>query len=261
MTISRHQVEFRLSGGAANTDPDLALGGAMSTVGGGLVEAQSITPDSALTGCTFEYGANNLTTSTGTLTYTASGNLMKWTPPGGTAGLDVACSSDGTYTLLDADSARYIVVTVVAASLPGTNTTRTITVANNTNTLFDDIEVADSVAGDTEYRCFYVKNAHGSASMENIVLWIDTQTPGADSIAIGLDPAGAGGTATTIANENTAPSGVTFSAPADSSTGLSLGTLTTTQAYPVWIRRAVSAGTSSATVADYSALKLRYAES
>lgn len=233
----------------------------MSTVGGGLLESQSITPDSALSGCTFEYGANNATSTTGTLTYTASGNFMKWTSPGGTIGLDVDCSSDGTYTLLDADSMSYIVVTVVSASLPGTDTTRTITVANNANTLFDDIAVADSVAGDTEYRCFYVKNAHGSVSMTNAVLWIDTQTPGADSIEIGLDAAGAGGTATTIANENTAPSGVSFSAPADASTGLSLGTLTTGQAYPVWVKRVVSAGTSGTTAADYSAIKLRYAES
>lgn len=261
MAISRHQVEFRLSGGASNTDPAAALGGAMSTVGGGLLESQSITPDSALTGCTFEYGANNATSTTGTLTYTASGNLMKWTPPGGAAGLDVACSSDGTYTLLDADSARYIVVTVVAASLPGTNATRTITVANNANTLFDDIAVADSIAGDIEYRGIYIKNAHGSTSMVNAVLWIDTQTPGADSIEIGLDAAGAGGTATTIANENTAPSSVTFSAPADPSAGLSLGTLTAGQAYPVWVKRTVAAGTTVGTAADYSAIKLRYAES
>lgn len=259
MAISRHQVEFRLSGGASNTDPAAALGGAMSTVGGGLLESQSITPDSALTGCTFEYGANNATSTTGTLTYTASGNLMKWTPPGGAAGLDVACSSDGTYTLLDADSARYIVVTVVAASLPGTNATRTITVANNVNTLFDDIEVADSIAGDTEYRCIYVKNAHGADSMSSAVLWIDTQTPGPDSIEIGLDPAGAGGTATTIANENTVPSGVAFSAPTGASTGLSLGTLTAGQSYAVWIKRTIAAGTTPTTVADYSALKLRFA--
>lgn len=261
MAISRHQVEFRLSGGAANTDPAAALGGAMSTAGGGLLESQSITPDSALAGVTFEYGANNDTSTTGTVTYTASGTLLQWTPPSGGIGVAVNIGSNGTYTILDADSMRYIVVTVVSASLPGTNATRTITVANNTNTLFDDIAVADSIAGDTEYRCFYVKNAHGSTSMVDAVLWIDTQTPGADSIEIGLDAAGAGGTATTIANENTAPSSVTFSAPSDSSAGLSLGTLTAGQAYPVWIKRAIPASTIAATTADYSAIKLRHAES
>lgn len=259
MTISRHQVEFRLSGGAANTDPAAALGGAMSTAGGGLIESQSITPDSALSGVTFEYGANNLTTSTGTLTYTASGTTLQWTPPGGSAGIAVNVGVDGTYTILDADSQRYIVVTVVAASLPGADATRTITVANNTNTLFDDIAVADSIAGDTEYRCFYVKNAHGSESMSNAVVWIDTQTPGADSISIGLDPAGAGGTATTIADENTAPSGVSFSAPSGSATGLDMGAIAAGQSYPVWVKRVVAAGTSSATTADYSAIKLRFA--
>lgn len=259
MAISRHQIEFRLSGGASNTDPNAALGGAMSTDAAALVESQSLTPDSALAGCTFEYGANNLTASTGTLTYTASGNLMQWTPPGGTIGLTVDCSSDGTYTVLDADSASYIVVTVVAASLPGADATRTITVANNTNGLFDDVAVADSIAGDTEYRCVYVKNAHGSEAMSNVVLWIDTQTAGADSLEVGLDPAGAGGTATTVANENAAPSGVSFSAPTSAATGLDLGTLTAGQAYPVWLKRTVPAGTSATVVADYSAIKLRFA--
>lgn len=259
MTISRHQVEYRLSGGASNTDPDSALGGAMSTVSGGLIASQSLTPDSSLAGVTFDYGANNSTSSTGTVTYTASGTLLRWTPPGGNIGVAVNIGTNGTYTILDANSERYIVVTVVAASLPGTDATRTITVANNANTLFDDIEVADSIAGDTEYRCFYVKNAHGADSMSNTVLWVDTQTAGPDSIEIGLDPAGAGGTATTIADENTAPSGVSFSAPTNASTGLNLGTLTAGQSYAVWIKRTIAAGTTPTTVADYSALKLRFA--
>lgn len=231
----------------------------MSTAGGGQIGSQSLTPDSALGGVTFDYGANNLTTSTGTVTYTNSGTTLQWTPPGGGIGVAVNIGTNGTYTILDANSESYIVVTVVAASLPGADATRTITVANQANALFDDVAVADSIAGDTEYRCFYVKNAHGSESMSNTVLWIKTQTPGADSIAIGLDPAGAGGTATTIADENTAPAAVTFSTPSDSSTGLSLGTLTAGQSYPVWVRRTVPPGTSSATVADYSAIQLRFA--
>lgn len=37
MPIVESDIEYRLSGGAANTDPKLALGGAMSTVAGGII--------------------------------------------------------------------------------------------------------------------------------------------------------------------------------------------------------------------------------
>jgi hypothetical protein len=37
MAIQASDIVFRLSGGASNTDPDAALGGAMSTVGGGVI--------------------------------------------------------------------------------------------------------------------------------------------------------------------------------------------------------------------------------
>src|SRR5512134_252046 len=37
MPIASTDIKFRISGGASNTDPALALGGAMSTVAGGLI--------------------------------------------------------------------------------------------------------------------------------------------------------------------------------------------------------------------------------
>jgi hypothetical protein len=37
MPIVASDIKFRLSGGASNTDPNAALGGAMSTAGGGLI--------------------------------------------------------------------------------------------------------------------------------------------------------------------------------------------------------------------------------
>jgi hypothetical protein len=48
MPITSAQIEFRLSGGAANTSPTAALGGAMSTAGGGLITsgvANNLWPD------------------------------------------------------------------------------------------------------------------------------------------------------------------------------------------------------------------------
>lgn len=45
MAITATDIELRLSGGASNTDPNLALGGAMSTVGGGLVVTDTLNND------------------------------------------------------------------------------------------------------------------------------------------------------------------------------------------------------------------------
>lgn len=42
MPIESTDIEYRLSGGAANTDPAAALGGAMSTAGGGLITSAAL---------------------------------------------------------------------------------------------------------------------------------------------------------------------------------------------------------------------------
>jgi len=114
--------------------------------------------------------------------------------------------------------------------------------------LFDDVTGDQASAGYVDYRCVYFRNEDSnSAGLISAMLWIDAQTPAGDDIAIGLDPAGKNGTATTITNETTAPSGVTFSAPSTKSGGLSLGTLATNDYYAIWIRRNVPASTSAYT--------------
>jgi hypothetical protein len=45
MAIVAADIEFRMSGGAANTDVNAALGGAMSTVGGGLIATNVLNND------------------------------------------------------------------------------------------------------------------------------------------------------------------------------------------------------------------------
>ena len=50
--------------------------------------------------------------------------------------------------------------------------------------------------------------------MQNSVIWIASNTPSADTtIEIALGSSAVNGTEQTIANESTAPTGVTFSAP------------------------------------------------
>lgn len=157
MPIASGDIEYRLSGGASNTDPNAALGGAMSTVGGGVI---------------------------------------------------------------------------------------TTAVLNN---LFDDVSGDESAAGDVEYRCFYVKNNHGSLTWENIVAWISAVSASSDSVyAIGLDPAGASADATTIGDEDSSPAGVSFTSPTDKPSGLSIADLAAGAYQAIWIRRMISAAASAA---------------
>lgn len=145
-------LEVRLSGGAANTDPNAALGGARSTAGGG----------------------------------------------------------------------------VVPTSLTA-------------NSLFDDVTGAEEQAGDIEYRCVYLRNT-GGVDAQSTVVWLSANTADADTtIDIGLGTSAVNGTEQTVANENTAPSGVTFSAPTTEGAGLSIGTLATTEHKALWLRRTVTA--------------------
>lgn len=109
--------------------------------------------------------------------------------------------------------------------------------------LFDQTGAAEAVAGDVEYRCVYLHNANASSSMLTSVVWISANTPLAGStLAIGVGTAAVNGTEQTVADESTAPSGVTFSEPASQGAGLALGDIPAGQHKAVWLRRTITAG-------------------
>ena len=139
--------------------------------------------------------------------------------------------------------------TNVNASIGGAISTTEVT-DNSLHNLFDKTLGTESTAGDTEYRCIYIKNTHGSLELELAKIWISTNTTSpANVIAIALDGAGKGGVAETETDENVAPTGETFSQPTAYSGGLSLdggGTgLGYGVSYPIWIRRTIAAGATA----------------
>ncbi len=112
--------------------------------------------------------------------------------------------------------------------------------------LFDIVSSAEASAGDTEYRCVYVHNNHGSLTMQSSKIWIATNTPSTDTtVEIALGSSAVNGTEQTIANENTAPTGVTFSAPASEGAALSIGDIPAGQHKAVWIKRIVNTGAAA----------------
>lgn len=131
------------------------------------------------------------------------------------------------------------------AALGGAKSSTEITAASLHN-LFDQVASAESSAGDVEYRCFYVHNAHGTLTLQNAVIWIQTNTPASDTtVDIGLGTSAVNGTEQTVANESTAPSGVTFSAPATEGAALSIGNIPAGQHKAVWVRRTISAAAAA----------------
>lgn len=112
----------------------------------------------------------------------------------------------------------------------------------NLHNLFDQVSSAESTAGDTEYRCFYVKNSHGSLTLQSSKVWIQSNTPSAGTaVRIALGTSAVNGTEQTIVDESTAPTGVTWSTAVDEANGLSIGDIPAGQHKAIWVERVVSA--------------------
>lgn len=119
------------------------------------------------------------------------------------------------------------------------------------NDLFDDISGAENAASTVDYRCIFVHNSNASNTLQNAVIWLSAETAGGASIAIATDNIAASAIASgstqaaTIANETTAPTGVSaFSSPTTQGAGLSLGNIPSGQCKAFWIRR-TAANTSA----------------
>jgi hypothetical protein len=137
------------------------------------------------------------------------------------------------------------------ASIGGAISTTQVT-DNTVDNLFDDVSSAEALAGSVDYRCAYIKNTNGSSTLTDVKIWIDSNTPNANTAyRIGLDPAGVSGTAVAPSplDEDTPPPGVTFSHspdPTTSGSGLSIGNMAAGTYQAVWFERTVTAGAASA---------------
>ena len=141
-----------------------------------------------------------------------------------------------------------------AAALGGAMSSVSVTA----DAIFDTVSAVEAAAGDTEYRCVYIRN-NGTMTLDVVSLYVsDTPTTGVLAIALGGE--GIGGTAETVANEDTAPSGESFSTPTTSGTGLTAGPLAVGEARPVWLRRTITAGAGGIALGSNSAAISAYLE-
>jgi len=318
--INLAALEYRLSGGTGNTNPNASLGGERSSE---RILAQSSSSLSNITGVTIDYAAGNAL-GAGTLAFNFGAVTLQWTPNGGSAGTAIDVSEGGRFGIFGGGNNGFLLVDVVPSGLPVGNESDSVTIANIANELFDDVSKAESYAGDTEYRCIYLMNNHDADPLLDLIAYI-AQQPTAANIAIALDPSGNGtglvhsvvgitrsgsiataeitghpfqtgdtltfqgadqaaynvtatvtyvdannvsftvsgspatpatgtitaksGVAQVVANENTAPTGLTFSSPSSSGSGLSAGEIRAGFCRALWIRRTVAARNTTSTSA------------
>jgi len=114
------------------------------------------------------------------------------------------------------------------------------------NNLFDDVSGDENAASDVEYRCIFVHNAHATLAWQGVVCWMSAEIAGGANAAISIDttvasPIGqATAQALEVADEDTAPAGLTFSAPTTKATGLSIGDLAAGNCRAIWVRRSAT---------------------
>jgi len=140
-------------------------------------------------------------------------------------------------------------------SLGGPITANEIT-SGDLHNLFDVVDSTEAASpGQTSYRCFYVKNNHGSLTLQDAKVYFNESTLNGDNaIAMALDGNGVNGTADSVANEETAPNtgSPSFSTPTSEGAALTIGNIPAGQHQAIWLRRTVTGGAAAADNLDFS---------
>lgn len=239
MPISITDVSFNRSTHTAGATD--CLGGPVGTV----LLSQSVTQPTIITGVYVSQAFSN-GLGYGQLSYNPVSQTLSWKPPGSLVTyISAAISASGSLIVGGEDGT--LVVNVTYASLPSSYKVESLTIAAPIHTVFSQVTGTMSLVGATQYRCIYFKNGSGALTANDVRLYIHKPTALPQVISIGVDPAGVGdgvstGVAQTIADENTAPTGVVFSAPLSAGTGIVLGVLPPGQSIAVWQRRVVPSG-------------------
>lgn len=119
-----------------------------------------------------------------------------------------------------------------------------------TNDLFADITGAQNAASQVDYAGLAILNNNAANAAQNSVAYLSSEVAGGASIAIGADTTAASAKASataqllTIANNTTAPAGVSFSSPTTAGSGVSLGNIPVANVKGLWVRR-TAANTSA----------------
>lgn len=159
---------------------------------------------------------------------------------------------------------RYSVPSGTAGNLspydgPGTSRGRHVSTTTlpdgGLNNLFPDITGDENAAGNVDYQCVFVHNAHASLTLKSAKVWMASEVAGGAQAALAVDniaatQLGANVTqAAEISTKDVAPVGVSgFSTATTKGAALALGDLAPGTVRAIWIRR--TATNSGATAND-----------
>jgi hypothetical protein len=119
------------------------------------------------------------------------------------------------------------------------------------NDLFEEAGTSEVTDGSVKYKCMFIVNEHATDSLVDASLWVLSQVSGGADLAIGLDPVGvvakddSSAQAASIADEDTAPVGVTFSTPTNDVDALDVDDLAAGDCFAVWVRRTIPAAVAA----------------
>ena len=135
-----------------------------------------------------------------------------------------------------------------AESLGSVITSTAVDQNTTLNNLFDDVGSTESADGDIEYRCVWIKNNHASLTLQNASVYIYSNTPSTfTDMAIGFEPGVVGAVPSIIADENTAPAGVSWTSSTGEGNKITVtgSDMLFSEIQALWVRRTVSAGASA----------------
>jgi hypothetical protein len=224
---------FYLSGGAGNTDPNAALGGARSTAAGGQLH----------------YHQGTLTA-----TQTSRQRFLGATGVSGVVAGDLVLFATGANALVVAEVLSYNSGTgefVLVEGTPALGTLGDTYRLHHENNLFDDVSASQCALGHVDHRCLYVRNESG-AIITTGKLYFSGLDGGGAGVELAADDT-QDSTIPSIALETDAPDlstfatgGGSFNRPtgyADSMQPIPAGAnLSNNSHRGVWVRRTVTAG-------------------
>ena len=124
--------------------------------------------------------------------------------------------------------------------------------SGNLHDLFDEVSSPEALAGDTEYRCIYAKNTHGTLSLTDAVAYILSASSNPENtISIGAGTSAVNDVEQVIGNEGIVPTGVVFQTSTGSGNSVVLGTLPAGEYKAIWLGRLTAS--SAAAVSNASA--------
>lgn len=114
-------------------------------------------------------------------------------------------------------------------------------VDNTVNNLFALATASEADAGSIKYRAIFIKNTHSTLTLTAPKVYIDSNTTsGTTAVQIALADE-TGSPIETVANEDAAPSGPSFSSADGYANGLSLGDLAPGETKAIWLKYTITA--------------------